>query len=269
MMYSPMATAVDRLDSCFADDPSILDWSCPVPFFGDISSARIATVGINPSNREFVDASGHALDFVEQRLPTLGSLGVACWGDVDATHVRAIVLACRGYFERNPYDRWFGVLERVLRLAGVTYYGTAPSACHVDLVPYATVSKWGNLNPTEQQRLLDLTGDALGRVLRESSVETLVLNGRSVVTHFASISDVGLESRLIPEWQLPRSAGSSVEGTSYVGVANTVGGVHLASPIRVLGYNHNLQSSFGVTSGVIAAIGSWLREFLHAEAGQG
>ena len=120
MMYSPMATAVDRLDSCFADDPSILDWSCPVPFFGDISSARIATVGINPSNREFVDASGHALDFVEQRLPTLGSLGVACWGDVDATHVRAIVLACRGYFERNPYDRWFGVLERVLRLAGVT-----------------------------------------------------------------------------------------------------------------------------------------------------
>jgi hypothetical protein len=28
--------------------------------------------------------------------------------------------------------------------------------------------------------------------------------------------------------------------------------------LRVVGYNHNLQSSFGVTSQVIADIGRWL-----------
>jgi hypothetical protein len=112
--YSAMTAFIRELDSGRLADRNVLEWGCPVPFFGDVSRARIATVGINPSNREFVDDSGYELRGEAQRLPTLGSLGADSWAQVDAEGVRAIVGACRDYFRRNPYDRWFGVLERVL-----------------------------------------------------------------------------------------------------------------------------------------------------------
>jgi hypothetical protein len=112
--YSAMTAFIRELDSGRLADRNVLEWGCPVPFFGDVSRARIATVGINRSNREFVDDSGYELRGEAQRLPTLGSLGADSWAQVDAEGVRAIVGACRDYFRRNPYDRWFGVLERVL-----------------------------------------------------------------------------------------------------------------------------------------------------------
>jgi hypothetical protein len=37
-------------------------------------------------------------------------------------------------------------------------------------------------------------------------------------------------------------------------------GIRLAEEILVLGYNHNLQSSFGVTNTVIFAIRDWITD---------
>jgi hypothetical protein len=39
---------------------------------------------------------------------------------------------------------------------------------------------------------------------------------------------------------------------------DTLSGISLGSPLRVLGFNHNLQSSFGVTNKVIHAIRNWI-----------
>ncbi len=41
-----------------------ISWASPVPSFGNISRSNIATLGINPSNREFVDENGHELHLV-------------------------------------------------------------------------------------------------------------------------------------------------------------------------------------------------------------
>jgi hypothetical protein len=47
-------------------------------------------------------------------------------------------------------------------------------------------------------------------------------------------------------------------GVAYKGVVSAVSGIKLPHEILVLGYNHNLQSSFGVTNEVIFAIRDWI-----------
>ncbi len=61
-------------------------------------------------------------------------------------------------------------------------------------------------------------------------------------------------------WELPRNSGRPVTGLSYYGTIDSIGGYALDRHVTVLGFNHNLQSSFGVTSGVLSAIRSWVAD---------
>ena len=258
-MYSVMVSFIERLDSGEFDGTSVLKWGCPVPFFGDLARSRIATVGINPSNREFADSCGEELTGPHQRLPTLNSLGVNRWGEIDALQVREIVGSCHNYFTRNPYDRWFGVLEQVLTMTLASFYPSAPhKACHIDLVPYPTAVKWGELPADERRTLLAATGKGLGVLLRDTKIAVLVLNGRSVVRHFEDLIETSLEATHMANWDLPRSRGAPVRGFAYAGDVEIVAGVTLHRTVKVLGYNHNLQSSFGVTGEVISEIADWV-----------
>jgi hypothetical protein len=225
-----------------------------VPFFGNIRQSVVATVGINPSNREFVDAQGCALGGADRRLPTLESLRIAHWEEATGAHVREVINSCESYFDRNPYRLWFDVLERMLKVGGYSYY-SGDRACHLDLVAFATRTKWGSLE-REAQRVLIMQGRrAMAEMIRDSPVQTLVLNGRSVVNVFESFSDINLTASEIPEWTLPRSVNKGVAGIAYTGSISTIEGVDLDRHVRVFGYNHNLQSSFGVTTNVMRAIG--------------
>jgi hypothetical protein len=255
--YAAAATVVDRLIEL--DSESVLRWGCPVPYFGRLSQARIATVGINPSGREFMDGEGNELDGQNRRLPTLRSLGLRDWSEADASHLRTILISCDSYFDSRPYDRWFRVLDAVLDGHGSTYYGKAASACHLDLVPYATAAKWGSLDPGERRRLLEASCSAIGLFLRDSPIEILVLNGRSVVEEFQRITGAMLESSAIPSWALPRADGRPVPGIAYSGVVDHIGEIDLHRSVRVVGYNHNLQSSFGVTGHVLRQIREWIK----------
>ena len=116
----------------------IIPWASPIPVFGDPAHARVATLGINPSSREFVDAVGRELDGTLRRFHTLRSLGLRRWEDAERSHLQAIRQYCLDYFFRSPYDAWFKKLDYIVSGAGATYYGIASSACHLDLVPYAT-----------------------------------------------------------------------------------------------------------------------------------
>ena len=49
--------------------------SLPVLFFGNIFEASVATVGLNPSDREYLDDRGAELRDDRRRFETLGSLG--------------------------------------------------------------------------------------------------------------------------------------------------------------------------------------------------
>jgi hypothetical protein len=256
--YSALALNVERLTSSDLRKSNVIGWASPVPFFGEIATAKIATVGINPSNREFVDVAGLELSGFERRLPTLQSLRLQRWAQADATHLRLIASACRRYFHRNPYTQWFHALNQTLVATGASFYGAGAQACHLDLVPYATGKKWSGLTPTERRLLLDLSQDAFGVLLRESPIELLVLNGRAVVRHFEELTGICLDAAVVGEWQLARAGRAHVPGIAYSGTIDRLGDVHLDRPVRVLGYNHNLQSSFGITTAVTASIAGWL-----------
>jgi hypothetical protein len=69
---------------------------------------------------------------------------------------------------------------------------------------------------------------------------------------------VQLEKRVMPQWALPRRQQSDVAGVAYKGVVSEVSGVRLDRDLLVLGFNHNIQSSFGVTTQVRDAIRRWI-----------
>lgn len=235
----------------------VIPWGSPVPSFGCIQTSLIATLGLNPSNREFVDERGSELVDPHRRFQTLGSLGLACWSEARSHHVELIADSCRMYFARNPYDGWFRRLDRLISNTSCSYYG-AGGACHLDLVPYATSEKWALLAKTQRDALFERTGDALGRLLRASPIRVVVLNGRTVVSAFERMTGVTLAVRRIPNWALPRRDGVGVPGVAFTGSVRFVHGVDLRREVHVLGYNHNIQSSFGVTAKVMDSIGHWV-----------
>jgi hypothetical protein len=240
------------------DHPDVLNWACPVPFFGHLESARLATVGINPSNLEFTAADGTELTGTTRRLPTLSSLALGAWPDADQRTRQEIAAACCGYFERSPYRRWFGVLQQLIEPTGLSYYAPGSDACHLDIVPWATRRKWGLLSPASKAALLHQAELTVARVIACSPLVMLVLNGREVVRQFELLADQRLEPARIPAWNLARHNGQAVAGVAYRGTVTEVAGIPFGRHILVAGYNHNLQSSFGVSATVRGAISEWI-----------
>jgi hypothetical protein len=240
------------------DHPDVLGWACPVPFFGHLESARLATVGINPSNLEFTAADGTELIGPARRLPTLNSLTLSAWPDTDQRVRQEITAACCGYFERNPYRRWFGVLQQLIEPAGLSYYAPGSDACHLDIVPWATSRKWGLLRPASKTMLLHQAEQAVARVISYSPLVMLVLNGREVVRQFEFLAGQQLEPIRIPTWDLARRNGQAVAGVAYRATVSEIADIPLGREILVAGYNHNLQSSFGVSATVRTAISEWI-----------
>ena len=257
-MHIALATLIDRLDSSAVSETDVIRWGCPVPSFGDLSNSRVATLGINPSNREFMDDHGEELEGPLRRFHTLKSLGLESWAEVDARHLQLILDSCRTYFLGNPYDTWFKRLDQVVSGTNASFYDASRGATHLDLIPYATSRKWTELAARQRSSLLTIAADTLALLLRDSPVRILILNGRSVVEQFQDIAGIRLEQERMPTWSLPRQPKPDVTGLAYRGVVDALSGINLSHEILVLGYNHNLQSSFGVTRQVILAIRDWI-----------
>jgi hypothetical protein len=258
-MHTALTTLIDRLDRPEMSRTDVIRWGAPVPSFGDLSRARVATLGLNPSNREFVDDKGDELSGIDRRFHTLNSLGLKAWSDTNAHHLRLILDSCQTYFLGNPYDRWFKRLDCVISEVA-SYYSAFASACHLDLIPYATSRKWTELTLRQRSSLLDVAADSLAVLLRDSSVQLLVLNGRSVMEQFQELTGVRLERHEMSDWTLYRREKRDVVGFGYKASVQALSGVSLSHRLLVLGYNHNIQSSFGVTTHAVEAIRDWLTQ---------
>ncbi|MDE2991066.1 MAG: hypothetical protein OXU21_08375 [Chloroflexota bacterium] len=255
-----IAMLIDRVDHSDVAGNACISWSSPVPCFGDAERSRVATLGLNPSNREFEDELGNELTGPERRFHTLRSLGLDSWLDADSRHFDLMVETCRRYFSTNPYDLWFRKLDLVLEGANVSYYDPVHMACHLDLVPFATYSKWSGLSTQISSSLITGFGDVLGLVLRASTIQVLILNGMSVIRGFQEFTGVELEAEEAPAWTLSRRSRRAVTGIAYTGQVDRVGGIGLDREVRVLGFNHNLQGSFGVSRDTTDAIRSWIAD---------
>lgn len=252
-MLGTIAALTERL-ACRAVPPEVMPWASPVPFFGQLQRATVATVGINPSNLEFVDSSGRPLTGEFRRLATLDSLRIGGWPEADGSTILKLARSCSGYFRINPYRRWFDVLDRVLAVSGRSYYG-GNLAAHIDLVPYATFAKWSDLSRAVRRSLIYESRRLLGELVAASGIETLVLNGRSVVSAFVTATESVLNVTSASHLDLARAGGRRVEGWKWHGVVHHIAGHDLGREVRVIGFNHNLQSSFGITRTVMDRIG--------------
>jgi hypothetical protein len=261
-MYATLATLLDRLDGAGMRETGVINWGSPVPSFGNIQESQVASVGLNPSNREFVDDFGDELEGSQRRFHTLNSLGLKSWAEADGRHMELIWESCQTYFSGNPYDRWFKRLDQVIAGTKASFYHGPAQACHLDLIPYATSCKWTDLTSRQQSSLLALAFDTLGLLLRDAPVRVLILNGQTVVDRFQELSGIRLQRQKMVDWSLPRDSKPDVVGFAYVGTTTSLSGIELSRELTVLGYNHNLQSSFGVTNEVVLGIRNWISRVL-------
>ena len=145
-----LAAMVRRLPPTRA---GVVPGSTPVVAFGDPARARVATLGINPSRREFTDEQGRMLTEAHRRLATLASLGASRLDRLDDAQVASVVAECGAYFRRQPYRRWFDPLDALIRAGtGASFYDE--TACHLDLVQWATDPVWGQMPDQRARRAL-------------------------------------------------------------------------------------------------------------------
>ncbi|HEX6237741.1 MAG TPA: hypothetical protein VFZ68_11135 [Acidimicrobiales bacterium] len=204
----------------------IVAGSTPVVSFGDQVAAHVATLGINPSSREFLDASGGLLDGAQRRLATLRSLGVERYDQLTPDHGEEILDDCSSYFDRQPYS-WFRPLDDLIDEAlGVSY--TDRSACHLDLVQWATQPLWGELPADIQDELLRQDVGFLRRQLHESHLRVVIVNGRSAMSW--------VERCRLVRWQPVATLEGPPRAQFSVGPATGT---------RFIGWSCNLQSQHG------------------------
>ena len=103
-----------------------------------------------------------------------------------------------------------------------------------------------------------MAGDTLGSLLRDSPIRLIVVNGRTVIENLQRVAGTAFERVAMGGWTLPRRAGTGVAGFAYRGTVRRLASVDLGRPVLVLGFNHNLQSSYGATSEVKDAIRDWI-----------
>lgn len=231
----------------------VLEGSLPVAAFGDPGAAAVATVSLNPSSREFLTRGGEWLPDRKRRLATLRSLGVKDSGELDAGQVRQAVAECYGYFGGpNWYRPWFGWLERLLTGSGAGSYLDG-SACHLDLVQWATVPAQGQLPAAAWQQLVEEDREFLRWQLAHANVSVVLVNG-------ASVLDGLLAAGVISGMTEDRLDYPAKGGTGHLRVfRGTSGGV------RFLGWNRPLAGA--LPDPARDALAGWVAAALQDPAG--
>jgi len=170
-----------RLRRVVPEGAGVLPGSLPVVSFGDPGSAVVATVSLNPSSPEFLTKAGEWLPDAERRLASLHSLGAKDPVELDAGQVGQVVAESYGYFRCGRwYRQWFGWLQRLLASSGAGSYLDG-SACHLDLVQWATVPAQGLLPAEAWQRLVEEDREFLRWQLAHANVSVVLVNGASVI----------------------------------------------------------------------------------------
>lgn len=210
----------------------IVAGSTPVVSFGNAQTATVATLGLNPSRLEFLDDDGSELVGAARRLATHSSLGTVDLATAPAEAVAQVLADCNGYFQRRPY-RWFNWFRPILEACGASF--DDGTACHLDLVQWATDPTWAKLRPASTRKQLLAEDSAfLAEQLQNERLRLLLVNGISVLRE--------LRRTITPEFDVldPIIGYAHVDTRLFAGT--------ILDRVRVVGWSTNLQSSFGVTT---------------------
>lgn len=222
-----------RIRRPIPSDAFVIPSSTPVVSFGNSRTATYATLGLNPSRVEFLDRSGSILTGTSRRLATHESLGIGNLDDAPSDIISQVLQDCDNYFNLNPYRQWFNQLEIILNPCGASYYNG--TACHLDLVQWATDPTWRSLKPkTVRERLLDDDAAFLHEQLSQENISVLLVNGSSVIHQLKQSLGVTFTE------QEPIADYGHHDTRLFTATIN--------DSVSVIAWSTNLQSSFGVST---------------------
>ena len=166
--------------------------STPVVSFGNPYKALVATVGINPSSKEFLDNKNNILPQDQKRLVDLDSLNKTNLNQLDEKDAEKIIDGCYNYFKTGNHYKWFDQMEEhVLQPTGYSYFDD--TACHLDLIQWATDPVWSGIKSKEvQNMLLEQDKEFFIHQINKYNFETVFLNGKTVVEQVEKLGIVKL-----------------------------------------------------------------------------
>lgn len=228
------------------NNPTIVASSTPVLFFGNINNSKVATLGINPSKNEFLK-NGEELSGIERRFQTLNSLGSTSHENLTDEQIQKIVNSCLVYFKANPYRKWFDILENfILQKLSVSYY--SGSACHLDIVQWATDPIWRNLDQKTKNLLIKNDIEFLSIQLQVEKIDTLLINGKGATEIFIEY----FNPTLIKQDKLLVGNKSCNVYSYELKLKNKI--------VKIYAWSNNLQSTVGLTNQMRDEIGNWVKE---------
>ena len=174
------------------DGLGVVPGTTPVVSFGDISRARIATISINPSHREFVDSRGELLAPGKKRLADRESLGGEFGRELTTQDAQTVFDGCNSYFTHGKTYGWFKTMQAAVLDAFNVNFSNG-TACHLDLVQWATKPIWGELCSSQRAKLLAADTEFLAHQLKTGSSSIILMNGQQVVSQLTSVGIVETE----------------------------------------------------------------------------
>ncbi|QGG48013.1 hypothetical protein [Heliorestis convoluta] len=144
-------------DNAFIVKPSI-----PILWFGNYSKyknshKKVVTLAINPSNDEFKLNKDDPYSFIRFKRGAEIYFKNSLSNEDKLIYVETL----NKYFEDEPYNSWFRRLETPLNYINSTYGGKTGDyrysnyALHIDLCPLATQEKWGKINNSIKDSLIE------------------------------------------------------------------------------------------------------------------
>jgi hypothetical protein len=166
-----------------APAPATVPGTLPVLFFGDLFRAEVATVGLNPSDQEYLSKGGQMLAGRAQRFATLASLGATDRPSLTGGQCDDAIEWMRDYYaEGKPvYGSWFNALSRVVDGFGASFRNR--SATHLDLVQESTSPVWSELPESQRQTLLEQDLPFLEWEIREFPLKAVICTAKTVGVH--------------------------------------------------------------------------------------
>ena len=165
--------------------------SLPVLFFGDLYTARIATVGLNPSWQEYLSKDRTELQGEKRRFETLGSVGAADRASLTDAQCEKAIHTMRGYFgPEKPVYSWFAGLSRVVQGFGASFQ--AGTAAHLDLVQESTDPVWSDVFKADRAAgaaMLDADLPFLRWQIQAFSLSTVMCTSRTVLDNVVKMTD--------------------------------------------------------------------------------
>jgi len=215
--------------------------SLPVLFFGDLFTARIATVALNPSWQEYLSSvkqGKQELVGSERRFETLISLDSATRDALTDGQCRQAIDRMRAYFQLGkPIYSYFRALDRVAQAMGYSY--ERGEVVHLDLVQEATDPTWSELRDEELAPLCQQDLRFLKWEIEQFPLTVLVCNGKTtfdtvlnlfngeitasgpkaLVTWYAATAEVAGRTVHVVGWNKPlaRATGLGTEGEKNLG----------------------------------------------------